>query len=95
VVDDGRTRGLEQHARRFGYADLRSYLQTRCYAGYSVPSLAEQLDVSEWIVSQAPAMQRVAVPARREQLARQRRRFAQERIARLVVEIGFRMCRRT
>jgi AraC-like DNA-binding protein len=89
VVDDGRSRCLERHARRFGYPDLRSYLQARCDAGYSVPALACELGESEWTISQALATQRVTLPSRPEQLARQRRRFAQQRIANLVVELGF------
>jgi AraC-like DNA-binding protein len=35
------------------------------------------------------ATQRITLPSRREQLARQRRRFAQQRIATLVSELGF------
>src|SRR6266496_689474 len=66
VVDDGRTRRLEQHGRRFGYPDLRSYLQARCDAGYSVPALAEELHVSDWTVSQALATQRITLPSRRD-----------------------------
>ncbi len=89
VVDDGRTRRLQQHAGPFGFPDLRSYLQARCDAGYSVPGLAKELGVSEWTVSVALATQRIALPSRREQLARQRRRFAQQRIAMRVVELGF------
>jgi hypothetical protein len=89
VVDDGRTRRLHQHARRLGFPDLRGYLQARCDAGYSVPRLASELGVSEWTISQALAAQRVTLPSRREHLARQRRRFAQERIAARVVELGF------
>jgi hypothetical protein len=89
VVDDGRTRRLQQHARGLGFPDLRSYLQARCDAGYSVPGLARELGVSEWTISQALATQRVALPARREQLARQRRRFTQERITKRVAALGF------
>ena len=89
MVDDGRSRRLQQHARRFGFADLRGYLQARCDAGYSVPALAEELAKSEWTVSQALATQRITLPSRREQLVRQRRRFAQQRIAKLVGELGF------
>jgi AraC-like DNA-binding protein len=89
AVDDGRTRRLQQHARRLGFPGLRSYLQARCDTGYSVPGLARELGVSEWTVSQALATQRIALPSRREQLAHQRRRFAQQRIAKLVVELGF------
>jgi hypothetical protein len=88
VVDDGRSRRL-LHARQLGFTDLRSYLQTRCDAGYSLPALAEELGESEWTISQALATQRTTLPSRREQLARQRRRFAQQRIAKLVGELGF------
>jgi AraC-like DNA-binding protein len=44
---------------------------------------------SEWTISQALATQHITLPSRREQLARQRRRFAQQRIAKLVSELGF------
>jgi hypothetical protein len=33
AVDDGRTRRLEQQARRLGFDTLRSYIQSRCDAG--------------------------------------------------------------
>jgi len=89
VVDDGRSRRLEQRARGFGFDNLRSYLQARCDTGYSVPALACELGESEWATSQALAVQRVTLPSRPEQLARQRRRFAQQRIAKLVGELGF------
>jgi hypothetical protein len=89
VVDDGRSRRLQQHARRLGYPDLRSYLQARCDAGHSVPALAGELGESEWTVGQALATQPITLPSRPERLARQRRRFAQERIVALVVELGF------
>jgi hypothetical protein len=68
VVDDGRTRRLQQHARRFGHTDLRGYLQARCDAGYSVPALAEELGESEWTIGQALATQRITLSFRREQL---------------------------
>jgi AraC-like DNA-binding protein len=88
VVDDGRSRRLQRHARQLGYPDLRSYLQSRCDAGYSLPALAEELGESEWTISQALATQHITLPFRREQLARQRRRFAQQRIAKLVGDLG-------
>jgi AraC-like DNA-binding protein len=89
VVDDGRSRRLQQRARDLGYADLRGYRRARCDAGYSVPALAGELAVSEWTVSQALATQRITLPSRPQQLARQRRRFAQQRIATLVADLGF------
>jgi AraC-like DNA-binding protein len=89
VVDDGRVRRLEQQARRLGFDDLRGYLQARCDAGHSVPGLAQELDVSEWAVTQALTTLRIALLPRAERLARQRRRHAEGRIAARVVELGF------
>jgi AraC-like DNA-binding protein len=89
VVDDGRTRRLERRARRLGFADLRGYLQTRCDRGHSVPALADELGVSQWTVTQALAALGIVLPPRPERLARQRRRYAEERIARRVTELGF------
>jgi AraC-like DNA-binding protein len=89
VVDDGRTRRLQQHARQLGVSDLRGYLQARCDDGYSLPALAEELGESEWTVGQALATMGIMLAPRPERLARQRRRFAQRRIAKLVVELGF------
>src|SRR6266498_2074664 len=66
LVDDGRSRRLQQHARRLGYPDLRSYLQARCDAGYSLPALAEELGESQWTISQALATQRITLPPRPE-----------------------------
>jgi AraC-like DNA-binding protein len=89
VVDDGRSRRLQQHARHLGYSDLRGYLQARCDAGYSLPALAHELGESEWTVTKALATQPITLPARPQRLARQRRRFAQQRIAKLVADLGF------
>lgn len=89
MVDDGRTTRLERHARRLGFPDLRGYLQTRCGSGHSVPRLAQELDVSEWTVTQALATLGITLPPRPERLARQRRRYAEERIAARVAELGF------
>ncbi len=88
-VDDGRTRRLEQQARGLGFHDLRSYLQTRCDTGHSVPGLAQQLGVSEWTVAQALTTLDIVLPPWPERLARQRRRYAEERIAMQVGELGF------
>lgn len=89
VVDDGRIRRLERRASDHGFGNLRSYLQTRCDTGYSVPLLAQELGVSEWTVTQALASVRVVLPPRPERLALQRRRYAEERIGARVVELGF------
>lgn len=89
LVDDGRTRRLHQHARQLGFPELRSYLQTRCDSGHSVPGLARELDVSDWTLSQALETLGITLPPRPERLARQRRRHAQERLAGRVVELGF------
>jgi AraC-like DNA-binding protein len=89
VVDDGRIRRLERRAGDLGFGDLRSYLQTRCDTGHSVPGLAQELGVSEWTITQALATTGVVLPPRPRRLALQRRRHAEERIGARVVELGF------
>jgi len=89
VVDDGRVRWLERRAHQLGFPDLRGYLQARCDAGYNVPALAQELGVSEWTVTQALATLGITLPPRPERLARQRRRFAKERITKRVAALGF------
>jgi AraC-like DNA-binding protein len=89
VVDDGRIRRLEQRAGDHGFGNLRSYLQTRCDTGYSVPGLAQELGVSEWTVTQALTTLGVVLPPRPQRLALQRRRHAEQRIGARVVELGF------
>jgi AraC-like DNA-binding protein len=89
VVDDGHTRRLQQRVRRLGYPDLRGYLQTRCDTGHSIPGLAQELGESEWTVTQVIATLGVVLPPRRQRLALQRRRHAQDRIAARVAELGF------
>jgi len=80
---------LERHVRDLGYADLHSYLQVRSDTGHSVPGLAKELGVSEWAVTEALTAQGVVLPSRPQRLAMQRRRYAQERIAKRVAELGF------
>ena len=89
LVDSGRVRRLERRARHLGFHDLRSYLQTRCDAGHSVPGLARELGVSEWTITKALATLGVVLPPRPERLALQRRRHAEERVAARVAELGF------
>jgi len=89
LVDDGRVRRLEQRGRRLGFPGLRSYLQTRCDTGYSIPGLARELGVSDWTVTQVLETLGVVPPPRPQRLALQRRRHAEERIAGRVVELGF------
>jgi AraC-like DNA-binding protein len=89
TVDDGRTRHLERRARTFGFDDLRSHLQARCDTGVSIPALAQELGVSDWTVKQALHAQGVVLPPRPQRLARQRRRYTDQRIAARVAELGF------
>jgi AraC-like DNA-binding protein len=89
VVDDGRIRRLQRRTDQLGFADLRSYLQTRCDTGHSVPRLAQELGESEWTVGQALTTLGIVLPPRPQQLALQRRRYAQERIAARVAALGF------
>lgn len=89
LVDDGRVRRLEQQGRHLGFDSLRSYLQTRCDTGYSVPQLAQELGEPEWTVSQALTTLGLVLPPRPQRLALQRRPYAEERIATRIVELGF------
>jgi AraC-like DNA-binding protein len=89
VVDDGRTRRLEQRVRQLGHPDLRSFLQTGRDTGHSVPRLAQELGESEWIVTQALTTLGIVLPPRPQRLALQRRRHAQERIGVQVAALGF------
>jgi hypothetical protein len=89
VVDDGRTRHLEQRARRFGFADLCGYLQARCDAGLSLPRLAAELEVSQWTVKQALRQDGVRLLPRAERLARQRRHATDQRLAARAAQLGF------
>ncbi len=89
VVDDGRTRRLQQHAHQLGFPDLRGYLQTRCDTGHSIPGLARELGVSDWTVTKVLATLHITLPPQPQRLALQRRRYAQERIAARVTELGF------
>jgi AraC-like DNA-binding protein len=89
MVDDGRVRWLARRAGQLGFADLRGYLQARCDAGHSVPGLAGELGASEWTITQALATLGVALSPRPERLARQRRRYSEQRIAKRVAALGF------
>jgi AraC-like DNA-binding protein len=89
VVDDGRVRRLEQHARQLGFPELRDYLQARCDSGHSVPALARELGESEWTITKALATLGVVLPPQPERLALQRRGYAKERVAARVAAVGF------
>lgn len=88
-VDDGRARRLKHQARRLGFADLHACLQAFCDAGYGVLQMARELGTTEGQVSQALGELGVRLPPRRQRLARQRRRAADERVAARVAELGF------
>lgn len=64
-------------------------LQVLSDAGYSVPRLADELGTTQWLVSQALTELGVRMRPRRERLAQQRRRAAEERVAARVGELGF------
>jgi hypothetical protein len=88
-VDGGRYRRLEHQAERLGFPSLRACLQALSDAGYSVPGLAEELGASRWLVPQAMGELGVRLQPRRERLAQQRRRAAEERVTGRVIELGF------
>jgi AraC-like DNA-binding protein len=75
--------------RHLGFHDLRSYLESRCDTGHSVPALAREFGESEWTITQAITTLGIVLPPRPARLARQRRRHAEERIAARVAALGF------
>jgi hypothetical protein len=89
VVDGGRSRRLQERADSLGFEDLRGYLQARCDAGYSIPRIASELEVSDWEMQAALAWSRVRLASRPQRLAAQRRRYTEERIANRVAALGF------
>jgi hypothetical protein len=89
VVDDGRTRHLEQRTRALGFADLRGYLQARSDGGLSIPRLAAELGVTQWTTKQALTQAGVQLPPRPQRLARQRRHATDQRLAARAAELGF------
>jgi hypothetical protein len=88
-VDSGHYRHLDQQARRLGFADLRACLHTLLENGWSIPQLATHLDTTQAAIRRAIDDLRLRQLPRREQLARQRQRAAQQRVATRVAELGF------
>jgi hypothetical protein len=72
-----------------GFESLRTYLQARCDAGFSVPRIASELGVRDWQVQAALSRLAVRLAARPQRLAQQRRRYTEERIAARVAPLGF------
>jgi hypothetical protein len=88
AVIDGQQRRLYQRARQLGFPDLRSYLQDRCDAGHSVPTIGQELALSQGTVSQALTRLQISLPSRGQRLALQRRRRTDRRIATQAGELG-------
>ena len=89
TVIDTQQRRLDQHARWLGFADLRDCLQALLDDGWSVPQLATHLDTTQAAIRRAIADHQLRQPSRRQQLARQRQRAAQQRVVTRVAELGF------
>ncbi len=89
MVDSGRDRRLDERARVLGFDDLRGYLQARCDAGSSIPRIATELGVRDWLVQAALSRLRVRLAPRPQRLAAQRRRHTEQRIAARMAELGF------
>lgn len=89
AVTDSQQRHLQQKARRLGFADLPCCLQALLDDGWSIPQLTSHLDTTHAVIRRAIADHQLRVPPRREQLARQRQRAAQQRAAARVAELGF------
>jgi hypothetical protein len=89
VVDGGHGRRLDERADALGFEDLRGYLRDRCDAGYGLPRIATELGIGDWQVQAALARSGVRLASRPDRLARQRRRYTEERIAARVAALGF------
>ncbi len=92
TVEGGRHRHLDQQATRLGFADLRACLQALLDDGWSIPQLTRHLDTTHTAIRCAIADHHLRQPPRREQLARQRQRAAQQRAAARVAELALRAC---
>ncbi len=82
-------RHLQQQARRLGFADLGACLQALLDDGWSVPQLATHLHTTQTVIRRAITDHHIPQPSRRQQLARQRQRGVQQRVAARVAELGF------
>jgi hypothetical protein len=80
-VDDGHHYQLNEQARRLVFADLRACLQALLEDGWSVPQLAAYLTTTQAAIRRAIATHHLHQPPRRQRLARQRQRAAQQRVA--------------
>jgi deoxyribodipyrimidine photolyase-like uncharacterized protein len=89
TVTDSQQRHLQQQATRLGFADLRSCLQALRDDGWSVSQLATHLDTTQAIVRGAVAGQHLQPLPRRQRLARQRQRAAQQRATDRAIALGF------
>jgi lambda repressor-like predicted transcriptional regulator len=86
---DRHQRHLEQQARRLGFADLRACMRVLLDDGWSVPQLATHLDTTQAMIRRAITDHHIPQPSRRQQLARQRQRVAEQRACDRVAMLGF------
>jgi hypothetical protein len=89
TVTDRQQRHLQQQATRLGFADLRACLQTLLDEGWSVPQLATRLDTTQQAIRSAITQQQLQPLPRRQRLARQRQRAAQQRATDRAAILGF------
>jgi hypothetical protein len=89
MVKGGRDRHLQEQARRLGFADLRGCLHALLEDGWSVPQLATHLGATPAAIRRAITDHHILLPSRRELLACQRQRAAQQRAATRAAELGF------
>jgi hypothetical protein len=89
TVTDRQQRYLQQQARRLGFADLRACLQALLDEGWSIHQLATHLDTTQPVVRRAITDYHIPQPCRRQRLARQRQRAAQQRATDRAIALGF------
>jgi len=89
TVNDAHRRYLDQQATRLGFANLPACLQALLDEGWSIPQLATHLDTTQPVIRRAITDHHIHQPPRRQQLARQRQRAAQQRAADHAAKLGF------
>jgi AraC-like DNA-binding protein len=68
---------------------VRGCLQALLDDGWSIPQLATHLDTTQPAIRRAITVHQIHQPPRRQQLARQRQRAAQQRATARIAELGF------
>jgi hypothetical protein len=89
TVTDSQQRHLDQQASRPGFGHLRARLQALLDDGWSIPQLAIHLDTTQAAIRRAITEHQLRQLPRRDRVARQRQRAAQQRTSDRAATLGF------